>query len=436
MQMTVELSTLLEEKHPSWETFRALQRFGYVLERPKEAKEELETLLRELDGRRGNSLVLLKRGILLWLLGRREESKESLGASKEDFAKFLLANFAEEEGDFQKGVEILLGGGKSWYLRALLAKLYLHLCCLGEAERVLVELEEVRGEELEVLFLRGYYWERMGEYARALEFYRRVLERDSEHYETHFRLGYHYHLRGSEEEALEHYLVCKEARPAYVNALLNLGTLYEDREEYDKAIACYEAILRDYPDHWQAELYLEDCRFAKSMYYDEESRRKTDRRKQILKTPISNFELSVRPRNCLISMNIHTLGDLIQKTEEELLSYRNFGENSLQEIKSILRQYGLSLGEGRRGRKLSSGLVAKSFSKDSKLAAEDVLSMPVTAFGFSKRGVTCMTRLGIQTIGDLVSRSERELLKVRNFGQSSLRDIKEKLKEYGLSLKP
>ena len=80
------------------------------------------------------------------------------------------------------------------------------------------------------------------------------------------------------------------------------------------------------------------------MYYDEDLERKEDRLNQILRIPITDFELSVRARNCLNKMQITTLGDLVQQTEQELLSYKNFGETSLTEIKEILHSKGLRLG--------------------------------------------------------------------------------------------
>jgi DNA-directed RNA polymerase subunit alpha len=59
---------------------------------------------------------------------------------------------------------------------------------------------------------------------------------------------------------------------------------------------------------------------------------------------VAELELSVRPSNCLKTANIGTIGDLVQKTESELLKTKNFGKKSLNEIKTILREMGLSLG--------------------------------------------------------------------------------------------
>ncbi|MCM8774117.1 MAG: DNA-directed RNA polymerase subunit alpha [Candidatus Omnitrophica bacterium] len=63
-----------------------------------------------------------------------------------------------------------------------------------------------------------------------------------------------------------------------------------------------------------------------------------------LKLPVSELELSVRSANCLREANIKILADLVEKTEVQMLSYRNFGKKSLQEIINLLKSMGLSLG--------------------------------------------------------------------------------------------
>jgi DNA-directed RNA polymerase subunit alpha len=61
-----------------------------------------------------------------------------------------------------------------------------------------------------------------------------------------------------------------------------------------------------------------------------------------LNKSIEELELSVRSFNCLEAAGIKTIRDLVQKSEQEMLKYRNFGRKSLNEIKSILRDMGLS----------------------------------------------------------------------------------------------
>jgi DNA-directed RNA polymerase subunit alpha len=63
-----------------------------------------------------------------------------------------------------------------------------------------------------------------------------------------------------------------------------------------------------------------------------------------LRLPISELELSVRSSNCLKEANIKSLAELVRKTEEELLDFRNFGKKSLTEIGDVLKAHGLSLG--------------------------------------------------------------------------------------------
>ena len=60
--------------------------------------------------------------------------------------------------------------------------------------------------------------------------------------------------------------------------------------------------------------------------------------------PVSELELSVRSANCLKNAEISLIGELVQKTEAEMLKTKNFGRKSLNEIKTILAEMGLSLG--------------------------------------------------------------------------------------------
>ena len=65
---------------------------------------------------------------------------------------------------------------------------------------------------------------------------------------------------------------------------------------------------------------------------------------EMIKKPITELELSVRSANCLEAANIKTIGDLIQRTEAQMLKYKNFGKKSLLEIQNILTSMNLQLG--------------------------------------------------------------------------------------------
>ena len=69
-----------------------------------------------------------------------------------------------------------------------------------------------------------------------------------------------------------------------------------------------------------------------------------DRFDPILLRPVDELELTVRSANCLKAENIYYIGDLIQRTENELLKTPNLGRKSLNEIKEVLASRGLTLG--------------------------------------------------------------------------------------------
>ncbi|MGA9964118.1 MAG: DNA-directed RNA polymerase subunit alpha C-terminal domain-containing protein, partial [Terriglobales bacterium] len=72
--------------------------------------------------------------------------------------------------------------------------------------------------------------------------------------------------------------------------------------------------------------------------------RKPEIKNENLNRSVEELELSVRSYNCLKNANIQSIGELVQKTEAEMLKTKNFGRKSLNEIKEILGTMGLSLG--------------------------------------------------------------------------------------------
>lgn len=77
---------------------------------------------------------------------------------------------------------------------------------------------------------------------------------------------------------------------------------------------------------------------------EDEEEEKEEKLNENLFRPVSELELSVRSANCLKNANITQIGELVQKTEGEMLKTKNFGRKSLNEIRSILEEMGLSLG--------------------------------------------------------------------------------------------
>ena len=77
---------------------------------------------------------------------------------------------------------------------------------------------------------------------------------------------------------------------------------------------------------------------------EEEEEEEEEKLNENLFRPVSELELSVRSANCLKNASIALIGELVQKTEAEMLKTKNFGRKSLNEIKGILEEMGLSLG--------------------------------------------------------------------------------------------
>jgi len=287
----------------------------------------------------------------------------------------------------------------------------------------------------EEYYTRGVASEKDGNHEKAVEYYERALNENPDHESACFRLALLYDRQADDAKAIELYeRICTSA-PVHLNALLNLAILYEDNNHYDEAHRCLEAVLATDPNHSRARLYMKDVESARSMYFDDDDRR-GDKRNQVLEIPITDFELSVRSRNCLKKMNIRSLGDLLRTTEQELLSYKNFGETSLNEIKSLLAQKGLRLGQSVEGEK-APGLLTTSRRPTvvAENIAPEVLGKSVADLELSVRSRKALQRLNINSIGELASRTEDELLGCKNFGQTSLNEIKQQLTSFGLGLR-
>ncbi len=310
------------------------------------------------------------------------------------------------------------------------------LALLGRAAEARETLEPLASQtdRADVLYCLGAIAETDGEYGAARDNYEKALAHDSENVDALFRLAFHHDLSGDDDAAITLYERARRVKPPRVNVLLNLGVLYEDRNEYEKAAECYRQILMQYPNHPRARPYLRDAESSKSMVVDEDMEKKEDRRNQLLRTPISDFELSVRSRNCLAKMNIRSLGDLIQRTEAELLAYKNFGETSLQEIKDILNSKGLRLGM-RREEVVISEIGVLTLPDIPQPVDSGLESMALSELDLSVRSAKCMAMLGLETIGDLLRHSEEELMSAKNFGATSMHEIKQRLATLGLSLK-
>src|SRR3954471_6130404 len=298
------------------------------------------------------------------------------------------------------------------------------------SEMSVASINERAAEEY---FKRGLEAEKEGNHEKALEFYERALNENPDHESACFNLAVLYDRQADDAKAIELYERVCTSPPVHLNALINLAILYEDNNHYDEAHRCLEAVLKTAPNHTRARLFMKDVESARSMYDDGDDRR-GDRRDAVLNIPITDFELSVRSRNCLKKMNIRSLGDLLKTTEQELLSYKNFGETSLNEIKALLAQKGLRLGQAAEDKGTAGGAPRRPSVVQGDIAPE-MLSKSVADMELSVRSRKALQRLNINTFGELASRTEDELLGCKNFGQTSLTEIKQQLTNFGLGLR-
>jgi DNA-directed RNA polymerase subunit alpha len=285
-------------------------------------------------------------------------------------------------------------------------------------------------------FIDGMLHQHEGRWLDAIDAYERGLALDPDDTRLMFRCAYLYDLHGDDDEAIELYERLASRHASEVNALLNLSVIYEDRGEFAAASRCVDRVLEEHPNHIRARLFAKDVRSSIGMYLDDSTQHHLDSTSKLADTPLSEFELSVRARNCLSKMNIHTMGDLLRISEEELLSYKNFGETSLREIKALLTQRGLRLGQSLENLEPAMTPPAPVAPPPVHVppGAEAALNKPVSELELSVRARKCLQRLNISSIGELITHSEQDLLAIRNFGVTSLNEIKLRLKDLGLSL--
>ena len=128
-------------------------------------------------------------------------------------------------------------------------------------------------------------------------------------------------------------------RTDYEKLILDIWT--DGRVTPDDALKTAAAVLRRHLD------VFVDYAQEEILEFDDSENKGADERerlRKLLNMSVNEIELSVRAANCLNNANIATVGELVSKTEADMLKYRNFGKKSLTEIKDKLKELGLCLG--------------------------------------------------------------------------------------------
>lgn len=270
--------------------------------------------------------------------------------------------------------------------------------------------------------------EQKSEWMEAINLLEAAFLADPVDTEVCFRLAYLLDLVGEEDEAVHLFEQCVQQPQPPLNAVINLAVLYEDRGQYAQAERCLRQVLATEPNHPRARLYIKDVLAAKEMVMEDEPTGGLYGHEP-LDTPVTDFDLQVRTRNSLRKMDVRSLADLLRYTEAELRQGKNFGDSSLEEIKSMLAQKGLKLGQ------LAANSSGQAEDVESEEEPHELYDHSVNELQLSVRARKALNLLGIQLIRDLCSKTEAELMGVKNFGNTSLVEIKEKLTQRGLSLR-
>jgi DNA-directed RNA polymerase subunit alpha len=399
----------------------------------------LRDAMQELEHREDRSPAdNVRLGVCLYLLGRYNGAIDILRAADGGaLAHFYIARCNDSLGYNSQAIE--------GYESAAAAGYSADHCALGcasalrqadQPEKALERLDALCGaveQTAEYLYQRGATVAAMvSNPDEVVALYERAYETDSNHTGALFGLAMENDRRGNDSTAVELYEQAIKRFPTHIGALLNLGVLYEDSQRYDAAMSCYRRVLQDYPDHPRARLYAKDSEAGGDMYFDENEQKRRDRLAQVLSIPVTDFELSVRSRNCLQKIDVTTIGDLTAYTEQELLSSKNFGETSLIEIREMLASKGLRLGQFAEQKRREEAVIDPTTMSPDEQA---MLTRPISDLNLSVRARKCMVRLGISTIGELLRRTPEELLECKNFGVTSLKEVHEKLGPQGLKLR-
>lgn len=400
-------------------------------------RDRLHTELRSMSDAtaRANSWTGSResQGMFLYLTGEHRRALRVLEKeAQHPTAKLFQAMCAVELGLPAKALQAL-GDLGSFLAKTTRIRAQLQAGNWEVSDRLISELEKTNSHDVTVKLLRIEYDYRTGNLEKASIAIDEMIDMHPNNREALYLGALISDRSGDEDGAVERYERIAQIQPVHVDALVNLGVLYEDQGDFKQAMSCYKSVLRDYPNHPRAKMFVKDAEASVDMFYDEDRERREDKRAQVLRTPVTEFELSVRARNCLAKMKIETLADLIQKTELELLNYKNFGETSLNEIKAILGSRGLRLGMMKE-EALKASSIDEALER-SKPKHEGTMAESVDALELSVRARKCMERMNIRTIGDLCEHGEQQLLSAPNFGATSLIEVKRKLAEFGLALK-
>ena len=156
-------------------------------------------------------------------------------------------------------------------------------------------------------------------------------------------------------DAIGYYEKCLKHPPVGKGVLYNLGVLYEDNGSSTRPRTGYRRLHKADPLDERARLFFKDAEQSMTMYYSPEDEQISVQFRQVMEVPITDFELSVRSRNCLKRMNIRTLRDLTASRNRNCWRARTSAKRRWTRSKSSCRKRACASGSrSNRGSSTSS----------------------------------------------------------------------------------
>ncbi len=278
-------------------------------------------------------------------------------------------------------------------------------------------------------FRQGLEAERKLDRWQAIEAFRGAREQAPEDPAVCFKLAYHLDLVGEEEEALRLYQQACSGDQPKVHAMLNLAILYEDEEQYAEAEECLKRVVQTDPNHERARLFLKDVEASRDAEEAEAEEATAQPHSPLADMRVDRLELSNPTQEKLYTAGLRTVGDLLRTPETDLRSASGMDEQTVEEVKTVLAQRGLRVGQD-----------AEPVGQPTEAATEPsggdqgILDQPIAELGLSARAQKALGMLDAETVRELINHTEEQLLAVKHFGQTSLQEIKSKLAQYDLQL--
>lgn len=441
MDQVIDLKALLVEREDcdagTIQRLReGLTQGGAQFKNLKDVNDQLKKRLESAPPALAKKLQL-KLGVVNYFLGYMNQAIEHLKQVDMPLGFFYLGRALVNSRNYEEATKAFDKAEKAGYsvAQVQLQRAGIHRSRgeVSQAKSLLSKLEELSKYSAEFHFQVAGVAEAEGDRVKSILAYEKAVELDPGHTGALFQLGYLNDLAGNDDDAISYYERCLKYPPVNKGVLNNLGILYEDNERFDKAADCFSRLLKADANDDRARLFLKDAQASVTQYYNPDEDQISMANRQVMEVPVTDFELSVRSRNCLKKMGIRTLGDLTRINEISLLGSKNFGETSLDEIRNIMNAKGLRIGQSiEQGARYE-----PRYSPAVNLPPEQAaaVSRPVSELNLSVRARKCMNRLNITTIGELLSRTGDELMEAKNFGVTSLNEVREKLTIMGLKLR-